>query len=133
MKTLPFKYLKTKLSNFVQTEILSRSLSKQEQLIKECQLFNAEWYTSQFPGSFDFNNDPLKHFLRQGVFEDKSPHPLFDLKWYRNFYKLKKNANPLIHFICSTKRFYNKPNAFFDIGWYAENYLSNSDLKSFEI
>jgi len=129
---VPFKYLKDKLSDFVQTAILSRSLSRQEKLIKECELFNAEWYMSQFQASFDFNGNPLKHFLRKGVLEGKSPHPLFDLRWYRNFYRLKKSSNPLIHFIRSTKRSYNKPNAFFDIGWYAENYLS-TDLKAFEI
>lgn len=128
-----FKYFKGKLSGFAESITVSQSLSKREQLIKQCRLFDAEWYTSQFQGAVDFNNDPLKHFLRTGVFEDKSPHPLFDLRWYRNFYRLKKNHNPLLHFIRSAKKLNRKPNAFFDIGWYAENYLDNPDLKAFEI
>jgi hypothetical protein len=132
MKTRPFRYFKNKASDFVETVILSRSLSKQKQLIKQCRLFNPEWYASQFPNPIDFNNDPLKHFLRKGVLEDKSPHPLFDLRWYRIFYKLKKNHNPVIHFV-RNKRPDHKPNAFFDIGWYAENYLNDSSLRSFEI
>jgi len=133
MKTQPFKYFKNRLSDFVESIKLSRSLSKQERLIKQCRLFDADWYTSQYQEPVDFNNDPLKHFLRKGVFDDKSPHPLFDLKWYRNFYKLKKNHNPVIHFIRRAKKPGHKPNAFFDIGWYAENYLDNPGLKAFEI
>jgi hypothetical protein len=132
MKTL-FKYFRNLFSNFVQRLILSKNRSKHGRLIKQYGLFDNDWYVSQFPASVDFNNDPLKHFLRQGILEDKSPHPLFDLRWYRNYYKLKKFTNPLLHFAASTGRFHRKPNAFLDTRWYAENYLKSSDLKAYEI
>lgn len=111
----------------------SPSLSKQKRLIKEWGLFDVEWYKSQFLPSCDLTGDPLTHFLRHGIVKGKSPHPLFDLRWYRNFYRVKRKSNPLIHFICNKERPFHKPNAFFDIDWYAENYCNDRGLKAFQI
>ena len=132
MKML-LKYFRYRFSNFVQKLILLKNRSKHGRLINQYELFDTDWYLSQFQDSADFSNDPLDHFLRKGILENKSPHPLFDLRWYRNYYKLKKTSNPLVHFAQGKGRSHRKPNAFFDTRWYAENYLKNPDLKTYEI
>jgi len=47
-------------------------------------LFNPDWYRTRFSLSSDV--PAFLHFLRDGVFEDLSPTPLFDSKFYRTMY-----------------------------------------------
>lgn len=112
---------------------LFNKFSRQKKLIIASGLFDSNWYLCQYPEVNEYKNDPLSHFLIKGVFENKSPHPLFHLGWYRSFYRLDIKTNPLIHFIRSSNTQYNNPNPFFDLLWYAENYMRELTPNAIEI
>ena len=46
-------------------------------------LFDREFYLARHPDVGAAGIDPLEHFLRHGMFEDRAPHPLFDPAFYR--------------------------------------------------
>lgn len=102
-------------------------------IISSYKLFDADWYLDRYPETRGFKGGPLNHFIKFGAFQDKAPHPLFDLKWYRNFYKLGRYVNPFFHFISNSKSLCYNPNPFLNTEWYAENYIRESSPKSFEV
>ncbi|HMG66450.1 MAG TPA: rhamnan synthesis F family protein [Chitinophagaceae bacterium] len=96
-------------------------------LIKKSELFDFNWYQELYRDVPASDNGKIRHYIEKGVFEDRSPHPLFDTKWYRNFYGLGKRTNPFIHFILNSKTGDYNPNAFLNIKWYREIYFRQSD------
>ena len=70
-------------------------------MLRETDLFDAKWYLQKYPDVAALRLDPVKHFLRYGAGEGRSPSAKFDLAKY-----LKSNpdvavagVNPLIHYL----------------------------------
>ena len=67
-------------------------------IIKELNLFDADFYTANYPDIEDY--DPLTHYIFQGWKEGKNPSAVFDNDFYLTKYPSVKRAgfNPLIHY-----------------------------------
>lgn len=63
--------------------------------------FDAEWYLAQNPDVARAGTDPLKHYLRWGWLERRSPSPSFDVSWYLSAYPdvLASAVEPFAHFL----------------------------------
>ena len=72
-----------------------------QRLILSSGLFNADWYAAQYPDVALSGQDPLKHFIRHGMKEMRSPSSKFDAHWYAQQHPdiLKAGAVPLLHYI----------------------------------
>ena len=67
--------------------------------------------------------EPLSHYLDFGWKEGRSPHPLFDPKWYleRNPDVQAAGVEPLSHYLESGWKEGRDPNPFFNTRWYLES------------
>ena len=99
---------------------------RDKRLIRKSGLFDDAYYQSQFPEPII---DPLRHYLTQGAYEGRWPHPLFDSGWYihRNPDVRSVGANPLAHFLICWATENRWPNPYFDTSWYR---MSNRDFSS---
>jgi FMN phosphatase YigB (HAD superfamily) len=70
-------------------------------LVASSNLFDAEWYVSEYADVRDARVDPLSHFMESGWREKRRPSPKFDTTWYLTKYKdvAKAGVNPLVHFL----------------------------------
>lgn len=94
--TKPLRLLATPISKFK-----SRSFLKALKLIRQSDLFDAQWYLTQYPDVANAKVSPEEHYLRYGASEQRNPSERFCTQWY-----LKTNAdvaqagvNPLVHYI----------------------------------
>jgi GT2 family glycosyltransferase len=89
--------LRTPLPYPATTRRLTRS---QRNMIVESGLFDKLWYLDRNPDVRAAGIDPLKHFLKYGIMEDRDPHPLFSSGWYRihNSHVLN-GMPPFLHFM----------------------------------
>ena len=80
--------------------------------------FDKDFYLRANPDVAEDGIDPFAHFVEHGEFEDRSPHPLIDLKWYRRRYDVQADA-PLRHYLATgwTKGEQTHPSFF--ATWYA--------------
>lgn len=63
-------------------------------------LFDHKWYLSQNPDVEARGIDPLKHFIRHGVAEERDPHPLFSTAWYRAHHRDELHGRPpFLHYL----------------------------------
>jgi hypothetical protein len=63
-------------------------------------LFDSAYYVSQYPDVEDLGIDPFEHFVSKGRFESRSPHPLFDTRYYLR--KLPASSgveDPVAHYL----------------------------------
>jgi len=70
-------------------------------LIRECGLFDADWYLRRYPDIAATESDPAQHFLDHGGTEGRDPGPYFDTKHYLHLYPdiAQNRMNPLLHYI----------------------------------
>jgi len=63
-------------------------------------LFDANWYTQQYPDVAQSQLDPFYHFMTQGWREGRNPSPQFNCNWYISEYFTEDQAkvNPLVDF-----------------------------------
>src|SRR5690625_4198395 len=94
--TKPLRFLATPISKFK-----SRRVRKALKLIRRSDLFDAQWYLTQYPDVANAKVSPEEHYLRYGASEQRNPSERFCTQWY-----LKTNAdvaqagvNPLVHYI----------------------------------
>lgn len=82
---------------------LRRVLSERRHLtlLRQSDLFDADWYRQNYPDVAEARLDPALHFLRFGANEGRSPSPKFSCAKY-----LKSNpdvsaagTNPLVHYL----------------------------------
>jgi O-antigen biosynthesis protein len=63
-------------------------------------LFDREFYLRTNPDVAAAGVNPLRHYLRHGVAEERQPHPLFDPVHYRACCPEARDVeNPLLHFL----------------------------------
>ena len=70
-------------------------------IIRKSMLFDSDWYLKQNPDIAISGINPIKHFVRRGVFEGRNPSPKFNTKAYLEYYDdvAQSGVNPLVHFI----------------------------------
>jgi predicted nucleic acid-binding Zn-ribbon protein len=90
-------------------------------------LFDASWYLGEYPDVAATGIDPLTHYLKWGIQEDRNPNALFDTAWYlaRNPDVAAEGANPLEHYLTCGAREGRDPHPLFSTSWYLKQ---NSDV-----
>jgi O-antigen biosynthesis protein len=88
------------------------------------ELFDEEYYISQYPEISNESITPLEHYLTIGFKERKKPNPLFDTDYYLTKYKdvAEHGINPLVHYILSGASEGRWANQFFSSNYYLTTY-----------
>lgn len=92
-------------------------------------LFDERFYLSNYPDVAASTTDALLHYLKQGWKEDRQPHPLFDIAYYKSRATaagIAVQGNPVLHFLENWSRLRINPNPVFDGNYYIE---VNSDVQ----
>jgi hypothetical protein len=88
-------------------------------------LFDADYYRRSSP---DGRSHPLLHFLVQGAYQGRPPHPLFDPAFYLRKYPnvAASGANPLCHYLKHGAAELRQPHPLFDPAFYLDR---NPDIR----
>jgi hypothetical protein len=80
-----------------------RALQRDVQLLHQSDLFDPEWYLTEYPDIARSSMDPAEHYLRFGAYEGRDPGPLFSTDAYRRDHPEAERSgiNPLVHFLNS--------------------------------
>jgi hypothetical protein len=95
-------------------------------------LFDAEYYLASYPDVAAAGINPRLHFIVQGAFEGRKPHPLFDTTFYLRKYSdvAAANTNPLGHYLKYGAAERRQPHPLFDPDYYLDHY---SDVRKARI
>lgn len=76
-------------------------LEKLAEILHETDLFNSDWYVSQYPSVAARGVDPVLDYLQVGYREGRNPSPDFDTSFYMAEYPDVANSgqNPLVHYL----------------------------------
>lgn len=102
---LKFEKIKRNIENEFQNssediDFLDFVKIKSYDIIKSSNLFDADFYLSEYPDVKFSNYDPIKHYLELGAFEYCNPNNQFNSKEYLNKHQIDLNLiNPLVHYI----------------------------------
>ncbi len=93
-------------------------------VIEKSGLFDAEWYTSQYPDALGYEGGALLHYLEHGSEEGRDPNPFFSTSWYESTYPEigQVGTNPLHDYIVAGADAGRQPSEDFDPTWYRTNY-----------
>ncbi len=82
--------------------------------------FDAAWYRARYPDVVVVGLDPLRHFIRNGLAEQRDPNPFFDGAWYTEHYPdvSAGGMHPLLHYLQIGAGQLRNPHPNFDAGWY---------------
>ena len=91
------------------------------------QLFDSEWYRKRYPDVAASHWDPVEHYQRYGIAEQRDPHPLFNSRWYSSRYLQSPGADPvpIVHYLLEGVKAGYDPHPRFDTEWYLSR---NSDI-----
>ena len=83
--------------------------------------FDAAWYRTRYPDVVAAGHDPLRHFIRNGLAEQRDPNPFFDSAWYTEKYPDVSvgGMHPLLHYLQAGAAELRNPHPNFDAVWYA--------------
>jgi hypothetical protein len=83
-------------------------------------LFDADYYRTSSTDESAGSSHPLLHFLVQGAYQGRQPHPLFDPAFYLRKYPdvAAAGANPLCHYLKHGAAQLRQPHPLFDPGFY---------------
>ena len=83
-------------------------------------LFDREYYRTSSPDAKAGRRFPLLHFLVQGAFQGRQPHPLFDPAFYLRKYPdvVAAGVNPLCHYLKYGAAELRQPHPLFDPTFY---------------
>jgi len=95
------------------------------EVIATSDLFDAEWYVSQYPDVAQLDLDPAAHYLFLGSALGRRPCPNFDPDGYLENYPDIEGQNPLLHYLTEgrDKGYLPMPNGMSAVGLY-ENDLA---------
>ena len=89
-------------------------------------VFDREWYLLQNPDVAESGADPLEHFLRHGIQEERDPNSLFSAAWYRSRAPERLGDMPAYaHFLADPARRAWPQHPLFDAQFYV---ITNADL-----
>ena len=91
-------------------------------------LYDADYYRTSFPDESAGRRHPLLHFLTQGAYQGRPPHPLFDPAFYLRKYPdvAAAGVNPLCHYLKHGAAELRQPHPLFDPGFYLDR---NPDIR----
>lgn len=77
------------------------ALRKDIALLRQSELFDAEWYLQKYPDVAHNKLDPAEHYLRYGAKELRDPSSRFSTNRYLQTYAdvAKSGMNPLVHYL----------------------------------
>ena len=86
----PFKKLSKEKTN----------IEAQIKLLKSCELFDEEWYTTRNEDIVNNGFNPVEHYVRFGAAEGRDPSPVFSTRRYleNNPDVADAGMNPLVHY-----------------------------------
>jgi glycosyltransferase involved in cell wall biosynthesis len=86
-------------------------------------LFEANWYTGQYPESTSGGRPPLAHYIREGWRSGCQPNPFLDLSGYQERHPDIETLrlNPLAHFVTFALQRKDALLLFFDEAYYLES------------
>jgi hypothetical protein len=93
-------------------------------------LFNPGWYMGQLAQPLDPTTNPFVHYLRIGIKEGKSPHPVFDPDYYiAQLDNLECNliGSVFDHYLCYGRLRDISPHRLFSPRWYRKTYFEGED------
>ena len=67
--------------------------------LKASPLFDREWYIARYQHLLRDQPDPYVHFIVEGNAADLSPHPIFDVAFYRRTNDVPKGESAISHFL----------------------------------
>lgn len=107
-------------SNFVRPEFFSASAAPTSDPNWDYLFLSDSFFRDQLSQTqiIRYDRDPVA-FLQENP--DFSPHPIFDVAWYRERYNIAENLSPALHYLRSGAAEGNWPNSVFDPDWYRQN------------
>lgn len=77
------------------------AMQRDLQLLRQSELFDPDWYLSEYPDVAGSGMEPAEHYLRFGAPEERNPGPLFSTSQYMLDHPElgKDGVNPLVHFL----------------------------------
>jgi hypothetical protein len=97
--------------------------------------FDQAWYLERYPDVAAARVSPLVHYLLAGGREDRSPHPLFDGRGYRQAHAqvlAETGLTPLEHYVRAGAADGASPHPLFDAGHYLAQLPSGPTLRADE-
>ena len=87
-------------------------------------LFDADFYTREYPDAARSSKNLWAHYLGYGSDESRNPHPMFETSYYKEQHKdvAESGVNPLLHFFADGARRHHNPSPHFDTQYYLKNY-----------
>ena len=83
--------------------------------------FSSNWYLTNSPDVRSAGVNPLVHYLRYGYREGRSPHPSFDVVWYRRRYLAESpDVEPAAHFLTLGQKLAHRPHPLFDAAYFLD-------------
>ncbi|MFU1520084.1 hypothetical protein ACM25P_16620 [Vreelandella alkaliphila] len=78
-----------------------KALPKQIAALEASPLFDAEWYSTQYPDIAQANIKPAEHFIKFGAIDGRHPGPLFSTEFYITHYEdvAASGQHPLLHYL----------------------------------
>ena len=92
-------------------------------------LFDAEWYSRQYPDVAKSGRSPAEHFLEEGYLRGYRPNPLFDTHWYLERYEdvRRSGVNPLLQYLVHGYKEGRDPGPEFKTDFYL---VANPDVRA---
>jgi GT2 family glycosyltransferase/glycosyltransferase involved in cell wall biosynthesis len=83
--------------------------------------FDADWYRQRYADILEGDLEPIVHFIRHGIPEQRDPNPFFDGAWYNEHYPdvSASGQHPLLHYLQTGAAALRNPHRNFDAAWYA--------------
>lgn len=108
---------------------LPNVMRREERVILESGLFDAEWYKSEYKDAAASKLSPVRHFLELGYLRGYRPNPFFDTRWYLDSYEdvRRSGLNPLLHYVLNGYREGRDPGPGFQTNFYL---LANPDVRA---
>jgi glycosyltransferase involved in cell wall biosynthesis len=105
---------------------------KNKGLITKSGLFDSEWYSNEYLNNSTIDENPLKHYLRIGIYIGHDPNPLFNVNYYtqQNPDVARSHENPVLHYIKFGWKERRDPHPLFKTTWYLQK---NPDVEALNI
>lgn len=99
---------------------------KQEQILVDAlsNFFDPVWYRTRYPDTASSHLDPIRHYIRFGLVEQRDPNRFFDCAWYSEHYPdvAAGGTHPLLHYLTSGAVELRNPHPRFDARYYVEEH-----------
>lgn len=99
---------------------------RQEQILVDAigNFFDAGWYRTRYPDTASSHLEPIRHYIRFGLVEQRDPNRFFDCAWYGEQYPdvAAGGMHPLLHYLTRGAVELRNPHPRFDARYYVETH-----------